>query len=86
MNIFINSIKIIKFIINKNNDTYLYYAHIADEDLSFLQSNIKYINFKSIHGNITYKNFSFEIIDNIHTDFNDIKILLNNKKVCKKSF
>jgi hypothetical protein len=80
MNIFINTVNIIKFTFNKDNNTYIFYDYITDDDLTFLQKNIIHLSFNtSFYGTILYKNFSFQIIKNDDNDFNDISSLLKNK-------
>jgi len=79
MNIFINTVHIIKFTFNINNNTAIFYDNISDEDLDFLKQHIQTINMKTIYGNILFKHFSFHIIDETDTDFNDITTLLKNK-------
>jgi hypothetical protein len=80
MNIFINTVKIIKFTFIKDNNTYIFYDYITDDDLTFLQKNVNYLSFNSMfYGTILYKNFSYQIIKNDDDDFNDISSLLKNK-------
>jgi hypothetical protein len=79
MNIFINTVHIIKFTFNINNNTAIFYDNISDEDLDFLKQHIQTINMKTIYGNILFKHFSFHIIDENEPDFNDITALLKNK-------
>jgi len=79
MNIFINTVHIIKFTFCINNQTAIFYDNISDEDLVFLKQHIKSINMKTIYGNIMFKHFSYHIITNNDTDFNDITLLLKNK-------
>ena len=79
MNIFIRTINIIKCIVNNKNDNLLFYDYISDDDLSFLNKHFDLINYKTIYGHINKKNFVFSIIKDDNNDFNDIKLLLNNK-------
>jgi hypothetical protein len=80
MNIFNNTVNIIKFTFNKDNNIYIFYDYINDDDLTFLQKNIIHLSFNtSFYGTILYKNFSFQIIKNDDNDFNDISSLLKNK-------
>jgi len=79
MNIFINTVKIIKYTININNNTSLYYDHISTDDLSFLETNIINLNMNTLYGTIQKQNFSFSIISDNNPDHPDITLLLNNK-------
>ena len=79
MNIFINTVKVIKYTIHKNSNSMLFYDHISTDDLLFLENNIKNLKFKTIYGNISKQHFSFSIINESDSDYNDIKLLLNNK-------
>jgi len=79
MNIFINTVKVIKYTIHKNSNTLLYYDYISTDDLSVLENNIKNLKFKTIYGTINKQHLSFTIIQEHDPDYNDIKSLLNNK-------
>lgn len=79
MNVFINTLNIIKYTFHKNSKTIVFYDNISDDDLSFLQKNCFYINMKTIYGTIINKNFSFSVVNPSDNDYNDIKLLLSNK-------